>query len=442
MAAHNSSDHASNRHTIAVRKFKRLSAAEQDEIVADRRAGMPTAEIATKYSVSQISINKLLRRRGEPATPRSQYRRGVKQSELPAARIIANHEAGWTLEANACEFGTSVLTIKRLLESHGCEMRLRRQYTVNHDFFQRPIVTEEQAYLAGFLGADGYTSGQGYSIKVSLQRQDKGHLFKIRDMLGSNAPVTDEEHRKPNGEMTPMATLIVCSKKLNADLCGIGIVPGKSLIAKPLYGLPEHLRRHHMRGWFDGDGTICRLSNSPTAWEVSIVGSYHTVEGFAKLAADLCGRNKRPQPQGNIWRVRYARIDERKAIIDALYGNATIYLDRKKALADEMMGQPRLREHRDWGGITKQQLVAAKKQHGTWKAALESLGIPKGSLGIFRNRGFISDPIKKLRNWKSLTKTELESSALACGDLWNGMKAIGIPEGSRNKIRKRFGMEW
>ena len=73
-------------------------------------------------------------------------------------------------------------------------------------------------------------------------------------------------------------------------------------------------------------------------WQMSLVGNRFIVEGFREFIARFVNTNAGVRPLKNIFRVAYSGRLVTRAVAQVLYGNATISLDRKYALARELCG--------------------------------------------------------------------------------------------------------
>ena len=70
----------------------------------------------------------------------------------------------------------------------GDDKMAKYKYTYNRIFFQK-IDTEEKAYLAGFIAADGSIKRKTYEIYIEIKNSDKRHLQKFLNSLESNGKV-------------------------------------------------------------------------------------------------------------------------------------------------------------------------------------------------------------------------------------------------------------
>ena len=139
----------------------------------------------------------------------------------------------------------------------------KSKYVYNEKFFEN-IDTEEKAYWLGFIYADGYVcagkyngSISSYEVSIELSSVDKNHLIKFVNSINGNIGIT--EFTKYAG--TPpayhnMCSVRIYSKKMFDDLNNIGVVQNKTFVIKFPMFLDENLKRHFIRGYFDGDGSV------------------------------------------------------------------------------------------------------------------------------------------------------------------------------------------
>lgn len=129
-----------------------------------------------------------------------------------------------------------------------------RKHFINENYFES-VETEKQAYILGFIYADGcvqeYPTTSGLSF--SQLEQDVDILEKIKEEMSSTYPFFNQV-QKQNGKIT--TRFYAYSKKLCEDLVKLGATTKKSLIIKFPTFLDENLLRHFIRGYFDGDGCI------------------------------------------------------------------------------------------------------------------------------------------------------------------------------------------
>jgi len=150
----------------------------------------------------------------------------------------------------------------------------RFKYVVDHGFFNA-IDTEEKAYWLGFIAADGCIKRNTSTLEVTLKRADEEHLYELKRVLKTDAPI---RHGAVHGY--PTARFVITSPQIATDLARYNVVPGKSLT----YDFPEKLPRQYfwafLRGYFDGDGSICLRRTHNRIW--SLKGT----QGFLTFVMD------------------------------------------------------------------------------------------------------------------------------------------------------------
>lgn len=220
-----------------------------------------------------------------------------------------------------------------------------RPCNLNHAFFAH-IATESQAYWLGFLTADGCICG-GNKVAMCLSQKDQPHLEAFRDAVSSSHAITVVSRRVPaviSGRQVGSVGSLTCalsfrSNQMVADLANLGIGPRKSLNAAAWVG-PSALMRHYWRGLVDGDGTLC-VERAP---RVALVGSSAVVEAFCEWGRSVSGSAASVRPKGKIWQVEFGYAHA-KSLASALYEGASVFLPRKKVIADAIVSR-RFQTHR------------------------------------------------------------------------------------------------
>lgn len=220
-----------------------------------------------------------------------------------------------------------------------------RRWCAREGIFEA-ICDEHVAYWLGFLSADGsVVSGKSYSVQLELQEGDRGHVAKFRDFVGSSAPITD--HAVWTGKTQPRVT--VSSRRLVESLICLGVVPNKSLVISPCVSVPPGLRRHYWRGVVDGDGGIY---DHKTHWTIELTGTQAMCDGLVSFLRDGGVQSvavSRPHVTRASWSIGVGGRALARRAADLLYGGAQIFLDRKRADADRLLGDggvPRVRRRR------------------------------------------------------------------------------------------------
>jgi hypothetical protein len=120
------------------------------------------------------------------------------------------------------------------------------------------VDTPLQAYILGFLAADGNVESNAPRISLELSVKDVDLLTLIRDELapGHSIRVRTRKasaNRFGSGESAMFA---FTSVEMLTHLARFGIIPKKTLTMRWPSVLPSHLAPAFLLGYFDGDGNI------------------------------------------------------------------------------------------------------------------------------------------------------------------------------------------
>ena len=214
------------------------------------------------------------------------------------------------------------------------------RYAFDETFFDS-IDTEAKAYWLGFITADGCvrTDHSFHQLRVKLKVSDAPHLEKLKSALAASSPIKSGERR---GIAGAWASLTVSSPHMIESLLRLGVTPRKSLTAEPWDG-PAELMRHYWRGLFDGDGYIGR-ETARNKWTLSFCGSSACVSAFAGWAREICGATSQPSARCSIWYWKVSGLAAPQALAREAYRDATVYLDRKRELALNLLAQVPVRD--------------------------------------------------------------------------------------------------
>lgn len=190
---------------------------------------------------------------------------------------------------------------------------------------------EYSCYWAGFLAADGCVDSKN-RIRVMLKYDDITHLEKFRDILESTHTIssnTDKYNRCSLEFTNPYIREIL---ELNYN-----IIPNKTDKLQ-LPSIPLKYMRHYIRGYFDGDGSICESysnKNSVTAslYATFCSGSLEFSKALFKYLQEYLGLGGHYQEfnTANKWQLKY-NTNDAKILLKYMYENSNVYLDRKYAL--------------------------------------------------------------------------------------------------------------
>lgn len=203
---------------------------------------------------------------------------------------------------------------------------------VRENLFEN-ITTEEDAYWLGFIYADGYISDEG-KFEISLKHTDYEHLLKFADYCGFDRSKVKKKD-KTNFPNSFRCRIGFATQHLKQRFFDLGIIPRKSCkLVYPEF-LSEHLHRHFIRGYVDGDGCFNNYSKTATRKGnlfLQLLGTeLFLIEVMKKLNI-----NKKLFPNSrNLESCCYffkLWTREAQKILNFLYEDATIYLDRKNEI--------------------------------------------------------------------------------------------------------------
>lgn len=215
------------------------------------------------------------------------------------------------------------------------------KYFYNKDYFKE-INSANKAYWLGFLYADGCITRtykneklKNMVLEITLCNEDRHHLEKFRDCLESNLTIHDKlVHGKEKDYKS--SRLVVSCTNMCRDLIKLGCTPQKTYDIKfPSYDIvPHEFMRDFVRGFFDGDGCICitKMAGKPHI-ELTLTGMSDMLKSIAdfliseKILRVIPKLHK--DNRSRAYSMHMYGEDAIKDILDYLYKDSEIYLDRK-----------------------------------------------------------------------------------------------------------------
>lgn len=239
--------------------------------------------------------------------------------------------------ANLNKQGLNYREISKLIETRtyesclGMANRLELQSSeksnVDVNFFQRN--DEISNYVLGYWLADGCIMKKSGGYYFSLVSIDKEHLLKIKNVM----KLRNKLHKNSGNAYE----IRVGSKKLVQSIIELGGKYNKTEIIKfDDFDISDKFFYDFLRGYFDGDGSICvsnfiKKDGSQSIDKIKFTGSENVIRSLHLILGDKykCYLYKDSRGnKNNCWYLTLCGNDMRK-LLDKMYGNATIYLDRK-----------------------------------------------------------------------------------------------------------------
>jgi hypothetical protein len=307
-------------------------------MIAAYLEGASAKQAAALLGYSNVTCLNILKRRDLIARSSGEAR-SVPRDHADA--MIEAYLNGATSTKAASIFGYSNSTCINVLKQRSIMIRTRsealRRNALDERYFDS-IDTEDRAYWLGFLTADGCVRERG-SVDINLQIGDSIHLQKFAESLHAEHSVGFREVVSSNGTVCPQATIRISSIKLVAALNCLGLWPNKTFNVRPCEQVSEPFLAAYWRGIFDGDGWIYfnDIAKKPR-YCIGLCGNEAIVSGFAEFIGQFILSKAKVIPSGRIFKIAYEGRLLAGAVAKVLYSGATIYLDRKYALARQLCG--------------------------------------------------------------------------------------------------------
>lgn len=202
------------------------------------------------------------------------------------------------------------------------------KYSIDSSIFDN-IDTEEKAYLLGWIASDGHISKSGFVI--SIHNRDKEILVKLRDTFFPGITIKASKGK---------VSLSIFSKKISTTLCNILKIkgPGKKSHTVGFPDLEPGLVIHFLRGFFDGDGHVRKVSYNRDVFPKPECGISTSSKRFREVVIGLYGGT---ESGINITWSGTNALD----LLSKMYDGAKIFLRRKKeAYEDWCSWVPGLRQ--------------------------------------------------------------------------------------------------
>jgi hypothetical protein len=270
-----------------------------------------------------------------------------KLSTDDVADVCRRYALGESAPLLGRTFNVSATAINGLLTRRGIARRSRvdcqpRRYTCNHAYFDA-IDTEPKAYWLGFLAADGCV--RKGRLQLCLAASDGAHIARFLAAIESDHVV----YRRPFAAYRSGARddVLIRSPQMYADLVRHGVLERKSLVLAWPTTLEPTLLRHYLRGYFDGDGYVKRLSSRrPTHAPSGVVGitsSLPFLAGCMAYLMDQLGFRAvaiyKPRPDAQFGYLAYGGNHQVRTFYDHLYEGATVWLARKREKMESLLAE-------------------------------------------------------------------------------------------------------
>lgn len=235
----------------------------------------------------------------------------------------------------AKKYHISYKTLIGLLENNidNFEKRDGRKYFFDYKYFD-VIDSEHKAYWLGLIYADGSHNPDRYTLRICLKDEDKELLKSFYKDIGCEREISysyNKDYKKyyPN--------VCVQHPHLSQSLILNGLSKDKSFKIKFPSDLivPKDLKRHFIRGYFDGDGGIY-IPKEPIGCQkicYYITGNIEFMTGLKEfLLTNIKGYQDiqfRKSMTSNVYSLVRGGRFKAQEFLNWIYFDSTIYMQRK-----------------------------------------------------------------------------------------------------------------
>jgi hypothetical protein len=198
------------------------------------------------------------------------------------------------------------------------------------DFFTN-IDSEIKAYLLGFIAADGYVNKEG-RLAVGVSITDKYLPKLLQKFISPDTNLMYKKYTKGAINRKEQVIFRVQSRLLCNDLIKYNIIPNKTIYEMTFKSLNQDMKKHFIRGYFDGDGSIYIAKDNSKVCLNFTNSTSNILKEIKEYFQDIL--NFKLEEKISVKKNKYyvLAIYNRKDIIkffNEIYLNSNYYLDRK-----------------------------------------------------------------------------------------------------------------
>lgn len=234
--------------------------------------------------------------------------------------------------------GSSVSSVIKALNITGYN---KQENTCNHNYFDN-IDTEIKAYLLGFFIADGWLNVGNSRFGLQIKEEDNIVLHYIKNEFVNDSVISTKNRTTETVTRKNISTIRWTSSHMKDIFMNkYKILENKTYdktFIFPFEEIPEHLIRHFIRGFFDGDGCFSKIKQSLSITIISTslnflnqIAKYFTnlSEGINEVIREINGKTT------NYYTLNFnfERTDKPEKVLkiyNYLYDDSELYLIRKK----------------------------------------------------------------------------------------------------------------
>lgn len=255
--------------------LRKIPKSDYHSVVNMYNSGMTTYDIANYYGCSTTIVSGIIKQMNGVIREN-----GFTKEDADAMNDLYIQTR--SLKQVGILYGCHGRTVGRVLRKYGYETD-RRIFSCDEHYFD-VIDTPNKAYILGLLWSDGYNDVVRGQIKIQLQDRDKSVLERINIEVDSDRPLRMVRLHNKNSHWRDSYTLTLNSGHMSSVLESYGMTQNKSLTLEFPSWLDPCLYRHFIRGYFDGDGSVCFTEKT---FSVSAVGTPEFLGVMQKICTDI-----------------------------------------------------------------------------------------------------------------------------------------------------------
>jgi len=250
-------------------------------------------------------------------------------------KMYKENLTGKSVLSLASEYGIGRATLQRRFKEKGFKVKKgarRHKGNIVYDDFFKNIDSEIKAYLLGFIAADGSvwknSKSNSWTLQINVAMKDE----YIIDLFIRYINPTGKKLRIKKLKGEDQVGIKIVSAKIALDLKILGIIPNKTYSEiNTLNLIPEYLKIHFIRGFFDGDGTVGIYKQKIG----KIIYRFKIISKKGKILTDIMkylslGLILTYISNRDIFELRINKLSTLKQLYDQLYLEASFFFRRKR----------------------------------------------------------------------------------------------------------------
>ena len=315
------------------------------------------------HDIPMLRINRILKRNGIEKIPKNM----LNVTKDDEKRICELYEKGFsTCDIANVYFNDKIKcdhTIANILTKNNITLRTfgSENKVMNYNFFD-VINTEEKAYWLGFIYADGnirISKNNTHLLQIELEQSDSYILDALIDSLQYKSKIKNYELEtieyvpkilnyferknrfKGYDKVYKGCSLQVSNEHLYNSLVKNGLVENKTLNMCLPTTVPNHLLKHFVRGYFDGDGSFSSGCTGKYKYaKVVFYGQHNLLKFIQESLSELKLSDNKifDKKKEKVSMLSYGSKKDLALLYKYLYDDASIYLTRKKEKLSSYVG--------------------------------------------------------------------------------------------------------